>query len=82
MSRGILVIEDETTLANNIKRYLERHDYEVRIAGHRLEATAIGEPVDRARHRPAVEVKGATYAELSVARREDGPWVAQCVVDV
>ncbi len=32
MSHGILVIEDEEMLANNIKQYLERHDYEVRIA--------------------------------------------------
>ncbi len=32
MSHGILVIDDEETFANNIKRYLERHDYEVRIA--------------------------------------------------
>lgn len=29
MSNGILVIEDEVILAKNIKRYLERHDYEV-----------------------------------------------------
>ncbi len=33
MSNGVLVIEDEPTLAKNIKRYLERGDYEVRIAG-------------------------------------------------
>ncbi len=32
MSYGILVIEDEETLAKNIKRYLERSDYEVRLA--------------------------------------------------
>jgi SHS2 domain-containing protein len=29
-----------------------------------------------------VEIKGATFTELSVRRREDGFWVAQCVVDV
>jgi DNA-binding NtrC family response regulator len=33
MSHAILVIEDETTLAKNMQRYLERHHYEVRIAG-------------------------------------------------
>jgi len=49
---------------------------------HRLTATAWGELVDRERHRPAVEVKGATYTALSVARRDDGSWIAQCVVDV
>ena len=47
----------------------------------RLRATAWGEPVDVARHRPAVEVKGATLTTLRVAR-EGGRWLAQCVVDV
>jgi SHS2 domain-containing protein len=56
--------------------------FAVTLAGHALAARAWGEPVDRARHRPAVEVKGATYTGLSVARRDDGTWVAQCVVDV
>lgn len=56
--------------------------FDCRVAGHRLEATAWGEPVDVARHRPAVEVKGATYTALQVVRRPDGHWVAQCVVDV
>ncbi len=32
MPYGVLVIEDETTLAKNVKRYLEPHDYEVRCA--------------------------------------------------
>ncbi|MCG3113231.1 MAG: sigma-54 dependent transcriptional regulator [Candidatus Manganitrophus sp. SB1] len=32
MSYAILIIEDETTLAKNMKTYLERHEYEVRIA--------------------------------------------------
>jgi len=56
--------------------------FAVHLDGGRLEATAWGEAVDRERHRPAVEVKGATYTALSVARRDDGAWVAQCVVDV
>ena len=56
--------------------------FAVTIAGDLLTATAWGEPVDRARHCPAVEVKGATYTALSVAQRRDGAWVAQCVVDV
>ena len=56
--------------------------FEVRIEGPRLQATAWGEPVDRDRHRPAVEVKGATYTALRVAREPDGAWVAQAVVDV
>lgn len=56
--------------------------FEVRIAGDTLEATAWGEPVDPEKHRPAVEIKGATYAELDVSRQADGSWRAQCVVDV
>ncbi|HHH35971.1 MAG TPA: archease [Gammaproteobacteria bacterium] len=56
--------------------------FEVRLGDHSLEARAGGEPVDRARHQPAVEVKGATYTDLRVWRDEDGLWHAQCVVDV
>lgn len=48
----------------------------------RLTGTARGEPIDRSRHEPAVEVKGATNTELKVGRRPDGAWIAQCVVDV
>lgn len=56
-----------------------RHD--VRVEGSRLAARAFGEPVDVSRHHPAVEVKGATWTGLRVAR-EGGGWVAECVVDV
>jgi SHS2 domain-containing protein len=56
--------------------------FAVRIDGTRLGAQAWGEPLDVARHQPAVEVKGATYTGLRVAQEADGRWVAQCVVDV
>ena len=56
--------------------------FAVDIDGHRLTATAWGEPVDITRHRPAAEVKGASYCELAVGRQADGRWLAQCVVDV
>lgn len=56
--------------------------FAVRINGHALHATAWGEPIEVARHQPAVEVKGATYTELSVKRDVQGRWIAQCVVDV
>jgi SHS2 domain-containing protein len=56
--------------------------FAVSLRDHALVAKAWGEPVDRLRHRPAVEVKGATYTALSVARGGDGTWTAQCVVDV
>ncbi len=55
--------------------------YEVKVDGGKLTARAFGEPVEVARHRPAVEVKGATWTGLRVTR-EGGTWVAQCVVDV
>ena len=55
--------------------------FELAIDDHGLKATAWGEPVDVARHSPAVEVKGATLTGLSV-RRRNGNWVAECVIDV
>ena len=55
--------------------------FAVRLDGTRLHAQAWGEPWIAARHHPAVEVKGATYTALRVAR-DDGEWVAQTVVDV
>lgn len=57
-------------------------DFRVRIRDGRLEAEAVGEPVDAARHAPAVEIKGATMTALRVAQGPDGTWTAQCVIDV
>jgi SHS2 domain-containing protein len=56
--------------------------FDVDLEGERLSARAHGEPVDVGRHRPAVEVKGATMTGLRVALEPDGSWVAECVVDV
>lgn len=56
--------------------------FRVQLEGHRLDGRAWGEAVDVARHAPAVEVKGATYTSLRVAREPDGRWIAQCVIDV
>ena len=56
--------------------------FAVSIEGHRLRGQAWGEPIDRARHRPAVEPKGATLTALKVEACGDGAWVAQCIVDV
>lgn len=56
--------------------------FEVHLEGHRLRGRAWGEPLDVTRHRPAVEVKGATYTDLRVRCEPDGTWRAQCVVDV
>lgn len=56
--------------------------FEVRIDTHELRAKAWGQALDRQRHHPAVEVKGATFTELKVAQLDNGDWLAQCVVDV
>lgn len=56
--------------------------FAVEIEDSRLRGTAWGEPVEIARHEPAVEVKGATLTELRVETTSDGEWIAQCVVDV
>lgn len=56
--------------------------FEVELQEHRLTARAWGEKIDPARHRPAVEIKGATYTCLRVDRDPSGRWLAQCVIDV
>lgn len=56
--------------------------FEVHVKNHVLDARAWGEPMDMAKHHMAVEIKGATYTALRVARDGNGEWIAQCVVDV
>jgi SHS2 domain-containing protein len=56
--------------------------FEVQLEGESLSAQVWGEALEAGRHHPAVEVKGATYTALRVARQPDGGWLAQCVVDV
>ena len=56
--------------------------WQVELRDHSLRATVFGEPVDRDRHQPVVEVKGATFTELAVEQDETGAWHGQCVVDV
>jgi tRNA nucleotidyltransferase (CCA-adding enzyme) len=58
------------------------NNYEVVIDDGTLSAIAFGEAVDRQKHQPAVEIKGATFTELRVYQQADDSWVAQCVVDV
>lgn len=55
--------------------------FSVHLDGTRLRATAWGERIEAARHRPAVEIKGATYTTLRVGPANGG-WLAQTVVDV
>ena len=56
--------------------------FDVTIVGTHLDAIVGGEPIDRARHQPAVEIKGATLTALAVSRTGAGQWQAQCVIDV
>ena len=56
--------------------------FSVMIEDGRLTGRASGETVDPPRHRPATEVKGATFSELAVTQSPDGQWTAQCILDV
>jgi SHS2 domain-containing protein len=57
-------------------------EFDVRIEESELHAFLMGEPIDRDRHQPAVEVKGATHTLLRVEQESEARWVAQCVIDV
>ncbi|MGD8339841.1 MAG: archease [Gammaproteobacteria bacterium] len=56
--------------------------FDVQLEGNALRASLWGEEVSIEKHRPAVEIKGATYTNLSVRQLPDREWVAECVVDV
>jgi tRNA nucleotidyltransferase (CCA-adding enzyme) len=56
--------------------------FSVKVDDGELHGLAWGEPVDVARHEPAVEIKGATMCELRLCETPFGPWVASCIVDV
>lgn len=64
-----------------IRHMLFAH-FKVELRGGHLAGSATGERISPERHRPAVEVKGATYTALRVAHTADGGWLAQTVVDV
>ncbi|CAI9086458.1 archease [Candidatus Methylacidiphilum fumarolicum] len=55
--------------------------FEVELHLPFLRGTAWGETVDREKHNPAVEVKGATFTELFFGQNGN-QWIAQCIVDV
>lgn len=56
-------------------------EFNVVIHNLQLQAKLKGEAIDRSKHHPAVDVKGATMTELKV-KQENGLWIAQCVIDV
>jgi len=72
---------DTLLLEMDLKKMLFSR-FAVQISDGKRTATAWGEPVDVARHQPAVEVKAVTYHALAVRQQGDGSWLAQCVVDV
>ena len=82
--------DDESLLVNWLNSLLYEMDtrkmlfgrFEIFINQNRLSAIAWGEKIDVHRHSPAVEIKGATYTELSVKQDERNRWIAQCIVDV
>ena len=55
--------------------------FEVRIDDQGLRASVWGEPLDRARHELAHEVKAITYHGLRVEPAADG-WLAEVIVDI
>ncbi len=56
-------------------------EFELRRMPDGIAAQARGEPLDRARHQPHVEIKAITYHGLKVERTEDG-WLAEVIVDI
>src|SRR5262245_4559091 len=55
--------------------------FDVKISSSGLEATAMGEAIDVARHRLDHEVKAITYHGLK-AVQEGGQWLAEVIVDI
>ncbi|MCW8489345.1 archease [Legionella pneumophila] len=56
-------------------------EFDVKLNRFVLDAVIRGEKVDQKKHQPVVEVKAATYTELKIYKN-NGIWIAQCVVDV
>jgi len=63
-------------------RHMLFSQFDLQIHNGHLNAKVCGEQVDREKHQPAVEIKGATLTELSVQKDKEDHWLAQCVIDV
>lgn len=82
-SDGLLLVDWLNRLIYEMAvRHMIFGRFAVTIAGGHLHGRAWGERIDRERHAPAVEPKGATFTALQVESRPDGAWIAQCVIDV
>jgi SHS2 domain-containing protein len=55
--------------------------FEVSVANGKLEADAVGRPLDAARDRVLREVKAVTYHGLRLERTERG-WLAEVILDI
>jgi SHS2 domain-containing protein len=55
--------------------------FDAKISSSGLQATALGESIDPARHRLEHEVKAITYHGLKVTQ-EDEQWLAEVIVDI
>ena len=71
---------DELLYAFHAKKMLFGR-FDVHIDDTGLTATAMGEPIDRARHQLAVEIKAITYHGLRVEQEGD-QWLAEVIVDI
>jgi SHS2 domain-containing protein len=55
--------------------------FSVDTDGFQLRATANGEHVSQARQIPAIQIKSATFKDLTVGEDPQGEWRVQCIVD-
>ena len=79
---GLLLVDWLNALISAMsERRMIFSQFKVIISDGKLHGKAWGELVSPERHRPAVEIKGATLTDLRVSR-DAGFWTAQCVVDV
>lgn len=78
---GLLVSWLNTLLAQADLRRMLFVKFKVKLTENKLIGVALGELFDETRHGRGIEVKGATFSEVFVGKK-DGKWVARCVVDV
>lgn len=71
----------ELLFLHDARRWVFRGARNVVLRGTGVEAEAVGEPFDPARHAVARQVKAVTYHRARVAR-EEGGWVAELVLDL
>ena len=80
--RDLLLLDclNELLFCFETRRLLLR-EFRVTFSPEGLVATALGQPLDPARHRLLREVKAITFHGLRVERSESG-WLAELIVDI